>query len=66
MPKKTGAAAYTSTLLRLPQPLLDQVRELAGRDRRSLNSELLCAIEEYVERRTVPPAHRSQLKGLPK
>lgn len=52
MRTSTETLEYTATLLRLPQPLLDDIRHLARRERRSLNSELLCAVEEYLARRT--------------
>lgn len=66
MRPKTEASDYTSTLLRLPQPLLDEIRHLAQRERRSLNSELLCAVEEYLERRApdagaAPPRRQTLL-----
>lgn len=60
MRPKTEASDYTSTLLRLPPPLLDAIRHLAQRERRSLNSELLCAVEEYLERRGTEAASEPQ------
>lgn len=49
MPRqKMPPGTSQTTLIRLPTTLLAQMRRLAAKDRRSLNQELVVALETFV------------------
>jgi hypothetical protein len=45
---KTEAATYKSLMVRIPTDLLESFKALAAEQRRSLNAQLLCLIEDRV------------------
>ncbi len=45
---KTTAATYKSLMLRLPEPMLEACKSRAEKERRSLNAQLLCVIEDWL------------------
>jgi hypothetical protein len=46
---KTDAAPYKNLMLRIPTDLLESFKALAAEQRRSLNAQLLCLIEDRVQ-----------------
>ncbi|HEY8448999.1 MAG TPA: hypothetical protein VIL95_00825 [Bacillota bacterium] len=49
-----------ATLIRLPDPLYEAVRERAFRERRSMNAVLVEAVERYIEANSGPEAPQSE------
>jgi excinuclease UvrABC nuclease subunit len=45
---KSESTTYKSTLLRLPESLLESCKEVAQKEHRSLNNQLLTIIEEWL------------------
>lgn len=45
---KTEAATYKSLMVRIPTELLEPFKARAAEERRSLNAQLLCVIEEWL------------------
>lgn len=45
---KTDVATYKSLMVRIPTDLLESFKALAAEQRRSLNAQLLCLIEDRV------------------
>jgi hypothetical protein len=49
MPRpKTEAGDYKGLMLRLPEPMLRACKARAEQQRRSLNAQLLCVIDEWL------------------
>ena len=49
MPRpRTDAAGYRKIMLRIPEAALTTAREIADREHRSLNAQLVTAIEEWL------------------
>jgi plasmid stability protein len=46
---KTEAATYTSMMVRLPKDMLEKFRVRATKERRSLNAQFLCVLEDWLE-----------------
>lgn len=45
----TEAATYRSLMLRLPDDMLQACKRAAAKERRSLNAQLLCVIDEWLQ-----------------
>ena len=46
---KTEAATYTGIMVRLPKPMLEAFKARATKERRSLNAQFLCVLEEWLQ-----------------
>ena len=46
---KTEAATYKNLMVRIPTELLEPFKARAAEERRSLNAQLLCVIEEWLQ-----------------
>lgn len=59
---KTEAATYKSLMLRLPTDMLEACKVRATEKRRSLNAQLLCVIEAWLDERPEEPSteHRDR------
>lgn len=51
---KTEAATFKTLMLRLPTETLEACKDRATAQRRSMNAQLLCVIEDWL-RKTEPP-----------
>jgi len=47
---KTEAADYTSMMVRMPKPMLEQFKARATQERRSLNAQFLRVIEKWLQK----------------
>jgi len=54
---KIDAATYKNLMLRIPTDLLESFKALAAEERRSLNAQLLCMIEDRVQEKESTKKH---------
>lgn len=54
---KTEAATYKTLMVRLPAEILEAFKVGAAQERRSLNAQLVCVMEEWVQDREQKREH---------